>query len=111
MEKNERSAMLALRKKIFETTTQEERVENFVNTYTPDELHTADEWIEAHQILTGACYVGSHRFIKKMGIKRYEKFTTLEFLEITKNAYDHDVIKDVLKKYKEAQNDHNGNEE
>lgn len=98
--KTERIAMLSLKKKIFRKTSVEERINNFINKYSPNELHTADEWIQIHQELTGSCYIGARRFLKNNNIKRFAKYTTLEFLDIVEEAYDSDIIATIKNKYK-----------
>lgn len=97
--RTERSAKLKLRRKIFNSKTEEERINEFIFKYKADEKHTADEWVEAHQLLTGSCGRGAWNFLKKMDIRRYDTFTTMEFLDIVDGAYGGDIISKVKRHY------------
>lgn len=90
--KNERAACFALRKKIFNSKTEEQRINEFVEQHPPEQMLTAEEWVEVHQKLTGSCYKGGYYFLRNNGIKLYETYTTLDFLEIVGNAYSSELF-------------------
>lgn len=90
--RTERAAQLALKRKIFNSKTEEQRIEEFVAQHPPDQLLTAAEWVEVHQNLTGSCFRGGFYFLRNNGIKRYEKYTTLQFIDIVSNAYASELM-------------------
>ena len=96
-----RRAELALRRQIFISTSEEERIADFIKNNPPGAERTVEEWMEIHQKLTGSCGIGGYRFIRDRGLKRYERKTTLEFLEAVDGVYGGDVIEKIRKHYKE----------
>lgn len=99
--KTERSAQLALRRKLFQSKTEEQRITDFVKRYPPNEMHTVEEWMEIHQELTGSCCMGGYRFIRSRGLNRYDKYSTLEFLQIVDGAYGGEIIQKIKQHFKE----------
>lgn len=97
--RTKRAATIALEKKIFESKSEAERINDFVSKYAADDLHTTDEWIQAHKELTGSCTVGAYKFIRSKGIKRYEKYTTIDFLNKVDGFYGGGIISKVKKYY------------
>lgn len=91
-----------LRKIKFFMTPEEQRIQNFVTKYKPDDVKTADEWVEIFQELTGACTRGAATFVRVSGKKRYDKFTTLQFLEIVSNVYNAQLIDKVKEHYNQS---------
>ena len=55
--------------------------------------------MDIHRKLTGSCGMGGYRFIRDKRLKRYEKKSTLEFLEAVDGAYGGDIIKKIKKHY------------
>ena len=98
---SERGARLALKKQIFNAKTDEQKVEDFVNTFSPTEVHSVDEWIEIHHEYIGSCARGAYAFLKTQGYKRYQKGNTLEFLEVVKQHFNTELIEKIQQRYKE----------
>lgn len=97
----ERGALLDLKRKIFNSKTTDQLIQDFVSNFSIDEVHTVEEWIEIHHEYIGSCGRGAYKFIKMSGLKMYEKKTTAEFLEIVKAAYKTELIEQIQQRYQE----------
>lgn len=97
----ERGALLDLKRKIFNSKTNDQLVQDFVSNFSIDEVHTVEEWVEIHHEYIGSCGRGAYKFIKMSGLKMYEKKTTAEFLEIVKAAYKTELIEQIQQRYQE----------
>ena len=77
----------------------EERVESFLAEIKPETRYPAKIFFDWHNRLTGSCEAGRKAFAKDHGIDLENGEYTLEvFLDLTKNAYGGEVIKDVIDK-------------
>ena len=94
---------IALRRKIFESTPEDERIRDFTTRYPPESSHTVEEWADAFQKLTGACSVGIFRFIRERGYKMTDRYTTTGFLKEVEGVYGGDLITKVKNKYKKEE--------
>lgn len=97
--KTERAAQLMLKRKIFYSKSVDEHILDFVNKFSADEIHTTDEWIKIHHEYMGSCGIGAYQFIKQNNIKRYNKYTTLQFLDIVDGAYGGDIVSKIKQYY------------
>ena len=76
----------------------EERIEKFIEVFgSLDSEHTGKEFYDWHSILTGSCRMGRDKFCKENGIDLTKKYSVRYFLNITKNSYGGDVIKEIIK--------------
>ena len=76
----------------------EERIEKFIEVFgSLDSEHTGKEFYDWHHILTGSCRMGRDKFCKENGIDRTKKYRGKYFLNITKNSYGGDIIKQIIK--------------
>ena len=76
----------------------EERIEKFIEVFgSLDSEHTGKEFYDWHHILTGSCRMGRDRFCKENGIDLTKKYSVRYFLNITKNSYGGEVIKEIIK--------------
>lgn len=76
----------------------EERIEKFIEVFgSLDSEHTGKEFYDWHHILTGSCRMGRDKFCKENGIDLEKKYSVRYFLNITKNSYGGDVIKQIIK--------------
>lgn len=101
--RTERAALLSLKKKKFSETSEEQRIAEFISKYQKNESKTVDEWAVVYQTLTGACDRGVRAFIRSRGLKRYDKYTTFEFLDIVDGAYGGDIVSKVKHAYEEKE--------
>ena len=76
----------------------EERIEKFIEVFgSLDSEHTGKEFYDWHHILTGSCRMGRDKFCKENGIDLTKKYSVKYFLNITKNSYGGDIIKEIIK--------------
>lgn len=91
-------AFESLQEKLQNTYTDEERISKF-NSLFPDysKKYSAKDLFNAHNLLTGSCKFGRESFCLNNGINiETDKFTIYEFIELTKNSYNGDIIKKLL---------------
>lgn len=75
----------------------EERIEKFIEVFgSLDSEHTGKEFYDWHHILTGSCRMGRDKFCKENGIDLTKKYSVRYFLNITKNSYGGDIIKQII---------------
>ena len=89
------------KQRIFLSKTEDEHIEEFVQNNPPDKMRSVDDWFEEHQKLTGSCWLGGYKWIKDQGLKRYEMYNTLDFLDYVDGVYGGDIIKKVKVHYTE----------
>ncbi|MDD7490447.1 MAG: hypothetical protein PUK22_04730 [Bacteroides sp.] len=79
----------------------EERINKFVEVFGHlNSIHTGKRFYEWHHILTGSCQMGRDEFCKAHNIDLKKDYTVRYFLEITKESYGSNVIKQVRESYK-----------
>jgi len=91
-------AFLSLQEKIYDDETEEERIEKFKNHFKDFSLkYPAKELFIWHHILTGSCKAGRESFVKDHNINlEKDKFTIYDFIELTQNSYNGDIIKKLI---------------
>lgn len=77
-----------------------ERIKKFVEVFgSLDSEHAGKEYYNWHNILTGSCRMGRDEFCKAHGIDLEKKYTVRYFLDITKDSYGGDVIRQIIAAY------------
>ena len=95
-------AMAALRDKLFEYMSEEERIAAFLRETEDGKAYPAQYFYDWHHQLTGSCDLGRRQFARDHGIDVDSDTMTLrEFLNLTKDAYGGDVIRKALKELEE----------
>ena len=90
-------AMAALRDKLLEDMSEEERIAAFLRETEDGKAYPAQYFYDWHHRLTGSCDMGRRQFARDHGIDVDSDTMTLrEFLSLTKDAYGGDVIRKVL---------------
>ena len=80
----------------------EERIEKFIEVFgSLDSEHTGEEFYDWHHCLTGSCRMGRDKFCKENGIDLTKKYSVRYFLNITKNSYGGETIKQISELMKE----------
>ena len=75
----------------------EERIEKFIEVFgSLDSEHTGKEFYDWYHILTGSCRMGRDKFCEENGIDLTKKYSVRYFLNITKNSYGGDIIKQII---------------
>ena len=95
-----REAMSALNDKLFEDMQEEERIAEFVKAHPDkDKPYPNQDLFDWHHRLTGSCLAGRNAFVKDRGLTLDGSTTVTDFIELTKNAYNGSVIRNLAKAY------------
>ena len=99
-----REAMEALRDKLFEDMPEEERIDAFLRETDEGRTYPTQYFYDWHHRLTGSCDMGRKQFARDRGVDlKHGMMTLTEFLELTKDAYGGDVIRQVISKMQEVE--------
>lgn len=86
-------AFTALQEKLYDDSTEEERVEAFRKKFPKyDTPYPNRDLFAYHHVLTGSCRMGRESFCKDKGIDLDGSTTVREFIELTKGSYGADII-------------------
>ena len=93
-----RDAINSLNEKLFENYTVEERICKFKEIFTDfTKKYDAKQLFEWHGKLTTSCNLGKESFCVNHSIDvNNDSFTIFEFIELTKDSYGGDIIKQLL---------------
>ena len=95
-------AYKALQDKIFDDMDVEEKIAVFLKEFQPDVKYNARLFYEWHHKLTGSCEFGRNSFVKNHDINLDTgMYTVNEFIEITKNDFGGDIIRQIEERIKE----------
>ena len=90
--------------KEMENMPVEERIKKFVEVFgILDSEHTGKEFYDWHHILTGSCRMGRDEFCEAHDIDLTKKYTVRYFLDLTKNSFGGDVIKQIGEAYENVE--------
>lgn len=101
-----KKALEDLQNKIFEDIDTDEAIQLFLEEFSDlNKKYPAKDFYIWHNRLTGSCEMGRNSFVKNGGYDlENDMFTVQEFIDITKNAYGGEIIKELEEKIK---NEHN----
>ena len=91
-------AVRDLQNKIFEDLDVEEKIVEFNAKFKDGIKYEAKEFYACHRLLTGSCEQGRDNFVRNKGIKLTDKMTVAEFIEICKNDYGGEIIRQLGKR-------------
>ena len=91
-------AAQSVRDKFFASLSFEERKNEFVKLFKLNTAYPNKTWFDWHHHLTGSCDSGRMMFVKSHNIDLNGKMTTLEFINLTKNEYNGQIIQSILDK-------------
>jgi hypothetical protein len=92
--------MAALTDKMFEDMPEEERIAEFIKTHPdPNAEYPNQDLFDWHHRLTGSCMAGRNAFIKDRGLTLDGQTTVIDFIQLTKYAYNGSVIVNLAKAY------------
>jgi len=95
-------AMSALRDKMFEDMSEEDRIAAFIAAHELGKPYPCRDLYDWHHRLTGSCDMGRREFARERGINvETETRTVEEFIELTRNAYGGEVIRHLEARYAE----------
>lgn len=88
----------ALQNKLFDNESEEVRIKKFKEHFLDfSKKYPAKELFHWHHILTGSCKAGRLSFCHDKGIDvEKDQFTVYEFIKLTENSYNGDIIKKLL---------------
>ena len=97
-------ALKDLEDKIFEDIDTDEAIELFLKEFSDlNKKYPAKDFYLWHNRLTGSCEMGRNSFVKNGGYDlEHDMFTVQEFIDITRNAYGGDIIKQLENTIKES---------
>ena len=96
--KTVKEAISALQEKLFDNMTVDERIDAFLQEIKSNIEYPAKTFYDWHHRLTGSCEFGRNQFVKNHNIKLDQLMTVDEFIELTKNDYGGEIIKELEKK-------------
>jgi hypothetical protein len=79
--------------KYFSTIDISERILTFKIIFKAGVKYDADKFYEWHSILTGSCQSGKEQWVKQNVFDMTRKLTVAEFIELTKNSYGSEIIR------------------
>lgn len=86
-------AFTALQEKLYDDSTEEERIEAFRNKFPDyDTPYSNRDLFDYHHVLTGSCRMGRESFCQNKGIDLNGTTTVREFIELTKGSYGSEII-------------------
>ena len=90
-----KQAVADAQSKALQDLSVEERIDMFKQEFTDqNKKYSASKFFEWHNILTGSCEYGRKSFIENNGIDiEKDSFTIQEFIDLTKNSYGSEIIK------------------
>ena len=93
-------AYTALQEKLYDDSTGEERIAAFKEKFPEyDTLYSNEDLYHYHHVLTGSCEMGRQSFINSHGLTLDGTMTVRQFVELTKDAYNGDIIKELPREY------------
>ena len=98
--KTVKEAEKALQEKIFESMDTEEAIGRFLCTFKKDEKYKGQDFFLWHHYLTGSCEMGRRAFVRDRRLDLEAYYTVEEFLELCKDSYGGDIIKQLQERLK-----------
>ena len=97
-----KEAQSALESKIFDDMDIEEKIAEFKKQFNVTDRYPVRRFYDWHNKLTGSCEMGRKAFADSHGIDIDNDFMTVpEFIEVTRDSYGGEVIKQLEESYKE----------
>lgn len=94
------NAFTALQEKLYDDSTEEERIEVFVKKFPNyDMLYPNRDLFAYHRVLTGSCHMGRESFCKDKGINLDGSTTVRDFVSLTKDSYGSETIRRLPQAY------------
>ena len=93
-------AFTYLREKLYDDSTEEERIEAFVKEFPDyDTPYPNRDLFDYHHVLTGSCRMGRESFCKDKGINLDGSTTVRDFVSLTKDSYGSETIRRLPQAY------------
>lgn len=95
-----REAMEALAEKLFEDMSEDERIDAFIQAHDYDKSYPNTDFFKWHNKLTGSCKAGREAFMQDHNIDMAASMTIAEFICLTKDSYNGEVIQRLEDRYR-----------
>jgi hypothetical protein len=95
-----KSALNDAQAKFNDNLPDESKIEMFLYEFNLVDKYDCEVFFSWHKTLTGSCEQGRLNFMKNKGIEFGERFTVLEFLDLTKNEYNNGIINEIIQQIK-----------
>ena len=96
-----REAYTALQEKLYDDSTEEERIAAFVEKFPDyDTPYDNADLFAYHHVLTGSCRMGRENFVKNHGLSLDGQTTVRQFVALTEDSYGGKVIRRLEEAYK-----------
>lgn len=97
-----KEAQVALESKIFDNMDVKEKIAEFKKQFNATDKYPVRDFYDWHNKLTGSCEMGRKAFADSHGIDIDNDFMTVtEFIEVTRDSYGGEVIKQLEESYGE----------
>ena len=93
-----KEALETAKNKYWISKNTEERLIAFEKIFDKNKKYKNSEFFKWHNILTGSCLAGRESFCQNNNISLDDESTPLEFIELCKNDFGGDIIKQLYKK-------------
>ena len=88
-----REAYTALQEKLYDDSTEEERIAAFIKKFPDyDTPYDNADLFTYHHVLTGSCRMGRENFVKNHGLSLDGQTTVRQFVALTKGSFGGEVI-------------------
>ena len=95
-----REAHEELMRKLFEDMSVDERIDAFVDEFSDfSKPYKTADFFDWHGRLTISCLIGRNQFVKDRGIDLSGCMTVADFIKLTENAYQGEIIRELKERY------------
>ena len=84
--------------KYTQNLSENERIKMFEDKFKLDESYPVKDFYDWHHILTGSCKFGRDSFAQQHGVDMDGQMTVDQFIELTKNSYNGNIIRKLYEK-------------
>jgi hypothetical protein len=98
--KTKEQAIADVNAKAFSNLDVDEKINEFLKTFSLDKKYKGHEFYKWHNLLTISCDLGRKAFVRDNNLSLDAEYTVLEFIDICRNAWGKEIIKQLENKIK-----------
>lgn len=98
--KTKEQAIADVNAKAFSNLDIKQKINEFFKVFKLDKKYKGHEFFKWHNLLTGSCQMGRESFVRCNNLSLDDDYTVREFIDICKNAYGSEIIKQLENKIK-----------
>jgi len=98
--RTKQKAIEDLNAKVFSNLDVDEKINEFLKTFSLDKKYKGHEFYKWHNLLTISCDLGRKAFVRDNNLSLDAEYTVLEFIDICRNAWGKEIIKQLENKIK-----------